>query len=255
MTEQKELSWVRALLPHGASSWGKKKSSRWSPEMQIPITGAPHSDSNARTDRNIWWASHSPAPPFLPDLPAGLVSSGWQSLPAVGSSRIYKDWGLGWSQNQKENVPFGIWNPNLGLLNQWVGVNTFIALMKMFLLTQTLIDTGVDPSPSAKPHLIYADWCFLEGTVQLCLPSLGYLESGRLFQLMLHPKLLNQKSLFRWCVVKSLGCNWLLKRWTCHRIRSVSDGPINFMQIKANQEGINSLCMREAKLVLWLPSC
>lgn len=38
-----------------------------------------------------------------------------------------------------------------------------------------------------------------------------------------------------------------------HRIRAASDGPINFMQIKANRKGISCLWLREAKLVLVPP--
>lgn len=71
-------------------------------------------------------------------------------------SRLYKDWGLGWSQNQKYHVPFGSWNSNLGLLNQRVEVNTFIT-------------TDEDISPHTRPDW---HWChsitFSKATFDLC---------------------------------------------------------------------------------------
>lgn len=128
--------------------------------------------------------------------------------------------------------------------------------MKLFLLMHTLLWHWYRSITFSGATF---DLCWPEETVHLCLPSSSYLESERLLQLMHQPKVLNQRMLLGWCLVKSFGCSWLLKWWTCQAIRSVcfilSDDPIHLGWMKANEEGISSLWLKEAKLVLWSSSC
>lgn len=91
--------------------------------------------------------------------------------------------------------------------------------MKLFLLTHTLLWHQYHSVAFSGATF---DLHWPEGTVHLCLPSPSYLESDRLLQLTHQPKVLDQRMLLGWCLVKSFGCNWRLKWWTCHAITSIS---------------------------------